>query len=77
MNFLIALVSLALLIALPIGVIMLVYRLVDTRNDGRVAKGESAPPWSDGLYSAAKRATPRQAGLGWICSTLDFVVVGG
>ena len=57
MNFLIVLVSLALLIALPIGVIMLVYRLVDTRNDGRVAKGKSAPPWSDGLYSAAKRAT--------------------
>ncbi|MCR5414063.1 MAG: hypothetical protein K6F50_04970 [Kiritimatiellae bacterium] len=60
------------MLAVPVCIIVKVMTLFATRNDGRVGKGGSATPWSDNLYSAAKRAT-----FAWVAVTLFCVVAYG
>ena len=69
MNGVITFLVLGILIVLPIATLAMVVRLCRTIGDGRVAKGETAGPWSRRLYSAAKRTT-----LVWV-SEIVFCVV--
>ncbi len=70
MNGVITFLVLGILIVLPIATLVLVVRLCRTIGDGRVAKGETAGPWSCRLYSAAKRMT-----LVWVSEIIFCVAV--
>ena len=70
MNGVITFLVLGILIVLPIATLVMVVRLCRTIGDGRVAKGETAGPWSCRLYSAAKRMT-----LVWVSEIIFCVAV--